>query len=245
MPGDSSPVNGTIAPLRNVVLMVELVERVQGRRAGMPGMATMHGPSGMGKTVAATYAAIKLRAYHIQIKSVWTRKKLCTAILGEMGIKPVGTIPDMVDLIGEQLSKSRRPLLIDEADHLVDRGMIEIVRDFYETSLGAIILIGEEQLPHKLKQFERVHGRMLDWVPAVPASLRDAKHLAEIYCAGVELEPDLLAAIHEASAGSVRRICVNLDRVREKAETLGKKKLGATDYGTNFFTGSPPLRRAA
>lgn len=247
---DYVPVNNTIAPLRNVAALAELVDRVVNRPGNLPGMATFHGPSGYGKSFAAIYSANKHRAYHVQVKSVWTRKKLCQSILAEMGIKPAATVADMVDQIGQELSLSRRPLLIDEADFLVAKGMIEVARDIYESSQSTIILIGEEELPQKLKVWERVHGRMLDWVAAQPASLSDVKHLAKLYCPGIELGADLLEVVERASAGSVRRICVNLDRVREWAQvndrgTPGGGAIAAAEYGGELFTGNPPARGAA
>jgi DNA transposition AAA+ family ATPase len=239
-----APVNTTIAPLRNVTLLAQLVERVQSRKPGLPGMATFTGFSGYGKSVAAIYAQNRYRTYHVQVKSVWTRKKLCSAILQEMEIKPGATIPDMVDQIGEQLSLSGRALLIDEADILVTKGMIEVVRDIYESSQSSIILIGEENLPNSLKKWERVHGRMLDWVQAAPAALSDAKHLAKLYCPGIAIADDLISELHSKASGSVRRICVNLDRVREAAETSGKTTMTLADFPSdNLFTGVPPVGR--
>lgn len=247
MTHDPSAVN-TIAPLANVSAMIELIQRVQNRRAGLPGMATFHGFSGYGKTFAAIYAANKARAYHVQVKSVWTRKKLCQSVLQDMGIQPATTVSDMMDQIGEQLSLSGRPLIIDEADFLVAKGMIEVVRDIHESSQAAIILIGEEGLPDKLKRWERVHGRMLDWVAAQPASIADAKHLARVYAGDFTIADDLMGALHAASAGSVRRICVNLDRVREHAQTQAlapKVPITLAQFGRDFFTGSAPAARRA
>jgi DNA transposition AAA+ family ATPase len=247
MPQDFStaPITSTIAPLRNVAALAELVQRVVHRTPGLPGMATFHGFSGYGKTFAAIYAANKFRAYHVQVKSVWTRKKLAQAVLAEMGIQPASTIPDMIDQIGQQLSLSGRPLIIDEADFLVAKGMIEVVRDIYESSQSAIILIGEEGLPTALRRWERVHGRMLDWVPAQAAAQSDARHLAHLYCRGIELTDDLLIALHEASGGSIRRICVSLDKVREQAETAGLTRMTRADFKGEFFTGAAPASRRA
>ncbi|WP_236549860.1 ATP-binding protein, partial [Profundibacterium mesophilum] len=81
---------------------------------------------------------------------------------------PKGTVSEMVEAISAELAMSDAPLLIDEADMLVKRKMIEIVRDIYEGSGAPVILIGEELLPQKLQQWERIHGRMLDWVAAQP-----------------------------------------------------------------------------
>ncbi|MEA2755133.1 MAG: hypothetical protein QOJ54_1422, partial [Aliidongia sp.] len=110
---------------------------------------------------------------------------------------------------------------------------------------AAIILVGEEGLPASLKRWERVHGRMLDWVPAQAAVLSDARHLAHLYCRGIEVADDLIAALHEACAGSVRRICVNLDRVREHAETNGLTRISRAEFKMEFFTGAPPASRRA
>ncbi|MBX3504331.1 MAG: ATP-binding protein [Parvibaculum sp.] len=235
----------TIAPLRNVTLLAELVERVQNRAPNLPGMATFSGPSGYGKSNAAMYAANRFRAYHVEVRSVWTRKNLCLAILHEMGLtQPANTVAGMVDQIGDQLARSQRPLLVDEADYLVKKSLIEVIRDIYEASQATVILIGEENLPSALKRWERVHGRMLDWIQAQPASLSDTRHLSKVYCPGIELADDLTAEAHAKARGSVRRVCVNLDRIREKASTLGKQRMTLADFPADaFFTGEPPAGR--
>lgn len=246
MPFDDTAVNsvGSIAPLGNVVLFSELIERVMSRSAGLPGLATFHGPSGYGKSRAAIWGANHYRAYYVQIKSLWTRKTLCQAILKEMGVgKPAANMADMLEQMAEQLVLSDRPLIVDEADYLCTKGMIELIRDVYESSNAAIILIGEEGLPTKLKAWERVHGRMLDWVAAQPASLKDVQELARLYARGVDVGPDLLAALLDASAGSTRRVCVNLDRVREVAQTADQAAIdlaGWKKLGGDFFTGNVP-----
>ncbi len=247
MHNETAHVNEAAAPiiqLRNVLLFSELVDRVMRRSPGLPGLATFHGPSGYGKSFSAVYSANVYRAYYVQMKSVWTRKRLCEAVLQEMGIQPRGTIPTMLDAIGEQLALSQRPLLIDEADFLVKRGQIELVRDIYESSTAsAIILIGEESLPGNLKQWERVHGRVLDWVQAQPAGLEDAMQLAGHYCKGVVVAEDLLKRLVASAKGSVRRIAVNLDRVREFATINNLREIDAAGYEGEIFTGEPPTRR--
>ncbi|WP_304616950.1 AAA family ATPase [Paracoccus sp. (in: a-proteobacteria)] len=234
----------TVAPLRNVGALVELIDRVQKRGFGLPGMATFYGPSGYGKTTAAVYAANRYRAYTVQVKSAWTAKKLCSAILQDLGIPAARTIADMIDDISGEIAKSGRPLIIDEADQLVSRNMIEIVRDIYESSGATVILIGEELLPQKLQKWERVHGRMLDWVPAQPGDIGDVRHLARIYCAGITLDDDLQAYLLKESNASIRRICINLDRVREFALTNSLTSVTRSQWGkAGFFTGHAPAPR--
>lgn len=232
----------TIAPLSNVTILLSLVEAVVNRAPDLPGMACFYGPPGYGKTFSATFAANKYRAYNVQIKSVWTRKKLCEEVLKDMAIKPERSIPAMVDQIAEELATSRRPLIIDEADFLIAKSMIEVVRDIYESAYAPVILIGEENMPDNLRKWERVHNRMLDMKRAQPATVKDTEHLAKLYCPGVEVAADLLKAIHKAALGCTRRICVSLARVRECAGTRGALAMARADYTGEFSSSRHPGR---
>lgn len=243
---DKPGLYNSVAPLRNVSNLVALVERVQNRAHGLPGMACFYGFSGFGKTTAATYAANHFQAYCVQVKSCWTSRKLCQAILTDLGLKPARTVPDMVDQVAEQLARTGRPLLIDDAQYLVARRMVEVLRDIYESSGAAIILIGEEQLPQELQRWESVHGRMMDWVAALPGEVRDVAMLARIYAPGIEITSDLAAEIHRTTAGSIRRICSCLDKVAEVARVQGLASMSRADWGTRAFpTGQAPAPRRA
>jgi DNA transposition AAA+ family ATPase len=236
--------NGTIAPLKNVALFTELVERVMERPAHLPGMATFHGFSGYGKTFSATYAANLYKARYVEVGSSWTKKRFCEALLAEIGITPKGrTIADMVDAIIEALALDDKPLIIDEFDYVAEKGMVELVREIHDKTGAAIILIGEELLPAKLERWERFHNRILDWQAAAPADYDDVVHLARLYCNDIGIEDKLLRKIGEASQGRVRRICVNIERVREQAIATGQLSIDLKDFDGELFTGRPPRGR--
>jgi len=238
------PINNTVAPLTNVGLAMSALERSINRSPFLPGMVVYYGPSGYGKSFSATYTANNLRAYYIECKSTWSKGALLDAILHEMGIHPEQKLARKTDQVSEQLVLSQRPLIIDEMDHIVDKKAVEIVRDIYEGSQASMLLIGEEKLPTKLKRWERFHGRVLDFVPAQPASMSDANHLRKLYARGVEVGDDLLEKIHHISRGSVRRICVNLDRVRETASVEGWDRVDCKAWGNReLYTGEAPHRR--
>ena len=241
---DETRLYNSVAPLRNVAALTALIDRVQHRVPGLPGMACYYGWSGFGKSTAAIYAANKFRGVLVQVKSAWTKKSLCTAILTELGLPVKGNTADMVDRVAAALAMAGVPLIIDEADHLVTRRMVEIVRDIYEGSQAPVILIGEELLPQKLREWERVHGRMLDWVAVQPADMADLNHLAPIYAPGVEIETELRSDVLKASHGSTRRVCVNLAQVHERAAVLGRARMGRGDFDPRgLFTGTAPTPR--
>ena len=234
----------TTAPLRNVALCMQVLERAMNRPRHLPGMVTFYGPSGWGKSFAAAYAANKTRAYYVECKSTWTRKAILGAILNDMGIAPAATIYEMTDQIAENLTLSGRPLIIDEMDHIVEKKAVEIIRDIYEGSRAAILLIGEELLPGKLSRWERFHNRMLAWEPAQPADSNDCMQLARLYCPEIEIDELLLQHILKVSRKAVRRICVNLDMVLAEARRQGLQLIGLKDCKQlTFYTGDAPKRR--
>jgi hypothetical protein len=237
-----SPVNA-VAPLRNVVALMGGIDRAKERPAHLPGLVVMHGKAGRGKSWAAVAAMNSFRAYYAEVRSTWTRKHLAQVILAQMGLATTGSTPALVDRIGDHMLVSGRPLIVDEADFLVQRGMIEIIRDIYEQSSAPVVLIGEEHLPEKLERWERVHSRVLEWITAEAADLADARALVGLYCAKVRVGDDLLEHVVRASDGSVRRICVNLDRIREAALAEAPEQASRAWWGDRaLYTGQPARR---
>lgn len=234
----------TVAPLQNVARCMQAMQRTAERAEHLPGLIAFYGPSGWGKSTAAAYVANRYRAYYVEAKSTWTKKALLLAVLTEMGVQPGRTIYEMADQAAEQLALSGRPLIVDEFDYVVDKKNVEIVRDLYESSNAPILIIGEERLEANLKRWERFHNRILDWVPAQPANLEDARHLRELYCRRVTVGDDLLERILEVSRGTTRRICVNLARVQEWAIAQGLDSVALDDWGSRpLFDGQAPKRR--
>lgn len=237
---------GGTAPLRNLTLLAGLLTLSLQRAPGLPGLVCFNGPSGYGKSYAAAHASGRARAYYVEARSAWTKKAMLLAILRQMGIVPAKTIYEMVDQVAEQLALSRRPLILDEMDHVVERGLVELVRDIYEGSQGTLVLIGEERLPQKLQAFERFHGRILHWVQAQPCNIDDARALAALHCPRVEVMTDLLAQLVEETGGSTRRICVNLAQIGQHARSSGLERIGKGEWaGRPLHTGKPPTARTA
>ena len=122
--------------------------------------------------------------------------------------------------------------------------MIELVRELHMVSEAPIILIGEEALPAKLKRFERVHNRILVWVPAQPASITDARQLAEMYVDGLVIADDLLAHVVEQRRGRIRRIVSNLEQIQQVAVRDGIETADRSWWGDRSLDpGEAPTRR--
>lgn len=231
------------APLKNVSAMITLVETLRSRPQLSSGFGVFSGPSGYGKTVASTYAQNHFECLYIEVREYWTRKDLCIAFLEELGQKPTGTISQMMREIVRVLgSEIGRAVIIDEADKLVDKNMIELARDIQEISNAAVILVGEEKLPQKLKAFERVDNRVLDFVLAQPCDVQDARVLAKMIAPGIEIEEPLLARICQETKGRTRRVSNTLFEVANYARNAGSTTLTLANYRGRIFTGEAPVR---
>jgi hypothetical protein len=240
----NSVING-VAGIATLDLVATALERLTSRHGDLPGLGVLYGPAGWGKSFCANTIANQERGYFVQMKSAWRGKALLEKILFEMGLRAKGTVAQLLDQVCAQLGASRRPLIIDEFDHCAKSdALVELVRDIYEGSRAAILLIGEEGLPATLERWERFHSRVLSWVPAQPISLGDAAKLAPIYCPEVDVAEDVIAHLVKIAGGSVRRVSVNLTLLHGHCMTMGLRRVDLATWGDQpFYTGRSPERR--
>lgn len=224
---------GGVAPLPVVERCAKAMEHALKCVGRLPGLVCLYGNSGYGKSVAADALVRSHNAYYVQARSVWNKKHALIQILNALNeTNHARTIPAMLDqaaailVVDDDDIAPLRPLVIDEADHLVDRGAIELIRDLYEASGGTpILMVGEEKLATKIEDYERVHSRVLEWVKAEPLTLIEAKQFADIYCPQLELPDDLLQALVFHTKGSARRLATNLGRITDFAATASDPRI--------------------
>lgn len=235
------------AQLINMRLGLATMLDCQDAGEGSPRLGLFYGPSGYGKSVAAATVAARLDAAYVVAKSIWTQRSLLEAIAGELGITSVArTGPRMLEQIVDQLLMEPRPLIIDEMDHLVKKQSVEIIRDIHDAARIPILMIGEEALPAKLKEWERFDNRILRATPAQPASVADAMLLRDYYCPRVAVGDDLVERITAVTKGVTRRIVVNLQSAQSAAISEGRSTIDLASWGDRrFLTGDVAVRKAA
>ncbi|WPN56660.1 AAA family ATPase [Pseudomonas sp. P9_31] len=233
-----------IVPLTNVGLLSAAIERTHSRPMGLPGLVVMYGASGLGKSVGAAFAANLHRAYYVECRDTWSKKAFLQAILREMSIAPGQTLSIMVDQVAEQLSRSGRPLLIDDVQYLLEKAVANVLTDIYNASQGTIVLIGEERVPSSLAKLERLHNRVLEWVPAQPATLDDLRSLAKASYPSLKIADDLLEDLRHKVRGCLRRVAVNLYKVYGETQAMAMDSIDLAGWGNRgWFTGEAPVRR--
>nr|WP_064494336.1 ATP-binding protein [Pseudomonas chengduensis] len=235
-----------IIPLTNVGLLASAIDRALQRPVGLPGLVVMSGASGLGKSAAAAFSAQQHRAYYVECRYTWTKKAFLLAILREMSVTPARTLSEMVDQIAEQLTLSGRPLIVDDVQYLLEKSAANVLTDLYNASQGTIVLIGEKDVPSGLVKLERLHNRVLEWVPAQEATLGDVQRLATHSYPRLQLADDLLQDLLRTVKGCMRRIAVNLHQVNTEATARGVDHIDLAAWGKRgWYTGEAPTRRVA
>ncbi len=233
------------AKLVNMTLALQTLIDCMEAGEESPRLGLLYGYSGYGKSVAAAFAAARTGAGYIEAKSIWTQRTLLESIAEELGIsKPERTGPRLLRQIIELLNRYPRPLIIDEMDYCVKKQMVEIIRDIHDATPVAILMIGEESLPAKLKEWERFDNRILVATAAQPCSIEDALKLRDHYCRKVSVADDLIALFQERCRGVTRRIVVNIRQAERDALTEGVEEIDRSWWGTRpVRTGDIPTRR--
>ena len=234
---------GEIAPTSNVALMHTLMETLTKRDPSLPGIGTFYGASGLGKSFAAAYAGHPLgfNGAYVECKAYDTTKSFVGTICKALGITAKGSIPDQMDTIIEALAISGRPLIVDESDRIVETKRIELLRDIHDKSGAALVIIGEENLPGKLKRHERFDNRVLVWQPAGRCSVADFDQLAKLYAAGITIDPDLRKRVLHETGNVTRRVVTNLANIKRWCEAKATKAAPA-DCDVKLYTGAAPGR---
>lgn len=239
-----NPGFGSVAPLKNVAECLSVAQQIIHRPAGVDGLGLFYGRSGYGKSKASTYVQNKLNAVYLEVFDYWTRKTFIESLLEELNVdKPKGTIASMMKMALRLLQDDpNRLIIIDEADKLIDKNMIELVRDIYKGARVPILLVGEERLPEKLAAYERCENRVTAYGMANPSDLSDAQALARIYHRNLKVEDDLLLHVIDKTKGVASRIVTTLAAIAEFAKTRQISTVSLSQYEGAYFTGQAPRR---
>ena len=128
-------------------------------------------------------------------------------------------------------SLARRTLIIDEADFALKKGMIEVIRNMHDGSGVPIVLIGMDELAQKLRKWPQVDSRVLTWVQAEYATLRDAHMMVGMYAPGIKISDQMIAVIRERNGAIPRRMANDFALVLEKCREMGVSEISLDQWG--------------
>lgn len=233
-----------IAPVKNIKRLAELGETLKANANNLPGIAVAYGESGIGKSTGLTWlSTTKLNACYVRAMQVWSPTTMLQAIARELDIEPSRSLSTTIELIVGELSATNRPLIVDEADYVVDQArLLNSLRDLHDLSTMPLILVGMADFVRKLRtrtDQRQFAGRVALELEFEPLDFDDVRILTKTL-SEVEIEEDLLERLHAKSAGVTRLVCVGISRIemfarKAKLDSVSLKQWG--DRALNLPSG--------
>jgi DNA transposition AAA+ family ATPase len=188
-----------------------------------PSLAMITGPAGRGKSEAAKHFAIHNGA--IYIPPMITRTP--AMLLREISFELAGTRPSRtdgcLDVIGEEMSKKRQLIMIDEAD-LLEMRCLELLRNVNESFACPILLIGEESLKGKIGARRRLFSRIRRRLEFGPINQHDISYYLRAVL-DVKTTPDVLSIIHRYANGDWRPVLTMIIGIERSMKASGIKEI--------------------
>jgi hypothetical protein len=169
-----------------------------------PSLAMVTGPAGRGKSEAARHYAVHSDAIYIPPMNVRTPAMVLREISFELaGMRPART-DACLNIIGEEMSKNRRLIMIDEAD-LLEMKVLEMLRNVNERFACPVMLIGEEELKGRVGSRRRLASRIRRRLEFGPINQFDIAHFFKT-ALGAKVGPDVTSEIHKHAKGDWRPV---------------------------------------
>jgi hypothetical protein len=169
-----------------------------------PSIAEITSPAGRGKSETAKHYAVNSDAIYIPPMNIRTP----AMVLREICFELAGTRPSRSDacltIIGEEMAKNRRLIMIDEAD-LLQMACLEMLRNVNERFACPIMLIGEEELKGKLGSRRRLSSRIRRRMDFGPIGQHDIAYFFKTSL-NIKAAPDVTSAIHKHANGDWRPV---------------------------------------
>ena len=204
-------------------------------------LGLIHGDTGLGKTTATAWFAVKHNAFYVRSMAAWkSPSALLRQICRELEIPAKRCIGDMLDSITNCLSQENRPLFIDEADYLVRYpDLRDTLMDLQDMSTVPIILVGMKDIKKEIKKSEKFDNRFLIDVEFKKLEMGDARLVTDQLCE-VTVADDLLHDLYKYARGNTRRITTGLYRIEQVAAELHVTRMDLASFrqaGGTYFLG--------
>ena len=206
----------------NVKRFITMMNNLQNRAEGVPGMALVYGEPGLGKTQTINWWTFKNNAILVRCTQLMSARWLLSEILEEMGEIYGYKISDCFKLVVRNLLVNPQIIIIDEVDYLtIDSRAVETLRVIHDKTNVPIVLVGMINAKSRLKKFNHLYDRLSEIVKFEKFSKNDIKTIVQ------ELSEV------EMTDCAIRYIYTNLNRFRQIVKVINKAEIIAKANGLN------------
>lgn len=206
----------------NVKRFITMMNNLQNRAEGVPGMGLVCGEPGLGKTQTINWWAFKNDALLIRCTQLMTSRWLLTEILEAMGEITSLRVADNFKLVIRNLLVKPQVIIVDEIDYLtVDSRAVETLRDIHDKTNVPVVLVGMINAKSRLKKFSHLYDRLSEIVKFERFSKSDIKTIVQ------ELSEV------EMTDCAIKYIYSHLNRFRQIVKVINKTENLAKANGLN------------
>lgn len=171
------------AKTQNVKNFINLMNNLQNRAEGVPGMALVYGEPGLGKTQAVLWWATQNDAVFLRSTNLMTGRWLLEELVEELGEAPFYKCSDLFKQCIRQIKEEPRVIIVDEIDYLAtDTRAIETLRDIHDKTNIPIVLVGMAMADRKLMRYRHLYDRISERLKFEPFSQSDIKAIIDQLC---------------------------------------------------------------
>lgn len=206
----------------NVKRFITMMNNLQNRGEGVPGMGLVYGEPGLGKTYGIMWWAMQNDAIYIRCANMMTSKWLLEEIAEELGEIPYMKTSDTYNQVINHLLRFPKIILVDEIDYLTsDTRTIETLRDIHDKTNVPIVFIGMAHSNRQLMRYKHLYDRLSEILKFQPFS-----------------KSDILKIIDEISEVEITQdakefICTKTKRFRQIVKMINKAEQIAKSNGIN------------
>lgn len=212
---------------QNVKHFVSVATSLEGREAGVPGLALVWGTRGLGKTRAALWYAAKNGAVYVRAKTRWTDSWMLEEIASEIGLS-FGNRPTLKSLfegVVGNLKERSRLIIVDEVN-IPQMSCLNTLRDVHDLSDNPFLFVGHEGIIQRLKPIGPLFDRLLYITEFKPFGVNDLKDFSD-QCLEIPASEEALNKVVKLTQGNVRKSIVLLKGAENRAKAARAANISA------------------
>jgi DNA transposition AAA+ family ATPase len=164
----------------NVKKFITMMNNLQTRAEGVPGMGLVYGEPGLGKTYAIMWWAMQNDAIFVRCTNNMSSRWLLEELIEELGEIPYSKYSDIFNQVIAQLIKQPRIIIVDEIDYLtVDSRAVETLRDIHDKTDVPVVLIGMGSANRRLMRYKHLYDRISEILKFEPFSKKDISRIID------------------------------------------------------------------
>ena len=152
--------NKVFVKTKNVKNFVSLMEEVKQLPNNIPKIILVYGEYGLGKSETIKWWTFKNDCVYVRANQGMTSKWLLSEIAEELEEEAYWHLHDNFEIIENILREHSKVIIVDEIDYLIDKNIIETLRDLHYKTACPVVLVGMGAADKKLARYPHLMDRI-------------------------------------------------------------------------------------